>query len=201
MTPCGSWMPRALAIAARARCRAQCQESSTTIKPRRVSAVVWPLASSLSASSPTPSETSQPLPLAPVVWKDWPRCRIRRAWLKLLRSETVGLTSSARPSPSPVIPAAEEILTRAQRAHWRLRWRAAVGSQCTSVRCSSSYDHAPWSARHLCPLLRLRSPRHCVSNGHEPCCFARLRLTKINTVAQGAGGPTSSPAGRAGGNE
>jgi hypothetical protein len=102
--------------------RAQCQESSTTIKPRRVSAVLWPLASSLSASSPTPSETSQPLPLAPVVWKDWPRCRIRRAWLKLLRSETVGLTSSARPSPSPVIPAAEEILTRAQRAHWRLSW-------------------------------------------------------------------------------
>jgi hypothetical protein len=23
-----------------------------------------------------------------VLWKDWPRCHIRRAWLKIIRSET-----------------------------------------------------------------------------------------------------------------
>src|SRR5260221_7245791 len=77
--------------------RAQCQESSTTIKPRRGRAVLWPLASSLSASSPTPSETSQPLPPSPVVWKDRPRCRIRPAWLKTLRSATRCLTHTAPP--------------------------------------------------------------------------------------------------------
>jgi hypothetical protein len=98
--------------------RSQCQESSATIKPRRVSAVLWPL-----DSSPTPSEAPQPLPLAPVVWKDWPRCDIRRRWLKVVRSETVSLTtSSATPTLSPVTISSEAVLTRAQRAHWRLSW-------------------------------------------------------------------------------
>ncbi|HLZ60996.1 MAG TPA: hypothetical protein VKR06_28940 [Ktedonosporobacter sp.] len=40
--------------------RAQCQESSTTLKPRRVSAVVWPLDAARSDSSP-PSETASVL--------------------------------------------------------------------------------------------------------------------------------------------
>jgi hypothetical protein len=63
--------------------RAQCQESRTTIKPRRVSAVVWPLAASHSEASPTrtdATDTPEPLAAAPVLWKDWPRCGIRRAW-------------------------------------------------------------------------------------------------------------------------
>jgi hypothetical protein len=103
--------------------RAQCQESSATIKPRRVSAVLWPLDSSLSASSPTFSEASQPLPLAPVMWKDWPRCGIRRVWLKVIRSQTVCLTESlATPVLSPATAPSEAVLTRAQRAHWRLSW-------------------------------------------------------------------------------
>ncbi len=102
--------------------RAQCQESSATIKPRRVSAVFWPLESPLSDSSPTREDTPEPLPLAPVVWKDWPRCRIRREWLKVVRSETVGLTSRTTLAPSPVTFPTEDILTRAQRAHWRLSW-------------------------------------------------------------------------------
>ncbi len=46
--------------------RAQCQESNTTIKPRRVSAVLWPL-SSLATSSPTPTDAPAPLPVAPVL--------------------------------------------------------------------------------------------------------------------------------------
>src|SRR6266851_9289449 len=102
--------------------RVQCQESSTTIKPRRVSAVFWLLESPLSDSSPTREDTPEQLPLAPVVWKDWPRCRIRREWLKVVRSETVGLTSSTTLAPSPVTLPTENILTRAQRAHWRLSW-------------------------------------------------------------------------------
>ncbi|HKV00581.1 MAG TPA: hypothetical protein VJQ26_00570, partial [Ktedonobacteraceae bacterium] len=46
--------------------------------------------------------------------------RIRRAWLKLVRSERVGLESSATPTYSPVPP--EDISTRAQRADFRLCW-------------------------------------------------------------------------------
>ena len=63
-----------------------------------------------------------PLPLSPVLWKDWPRCRIRRAWLKIIRSETVRWESSATLAPSPVTTATEGASTRAQRAHWRLSW-------------------------------------------------------------------------------
>ncbi|MFL5667647.1 MAG: hypothetical protein ACJ8BW_40820 [Ktedonobacteraceae bacterium] len=103
--------------------RAQCQESSTTLKPRRVSAVLWPLASSLSPIPSSPEAVPQPRPLAPVLWKDWPRCGIRRAWLKVIRSQTVRWTESPATSvPSPVISPSEAISTRAQRAHWRLSW-------------------------------------------------------------------------------
>ncbi len=47
--------------------RTQCQESSTTIKPRRVSAVLWPIDSSPPACSSTCSDGSLPPPLAPVL--------------------------------------------------------------------------------------------------------------------------------------
>jgi hypothetical protein len=99
--------------------RAQCRESSTTIKPRRVSAVLWPL----EFSSPTHDSTPATLPYAPVLWKDWPRCAIRRRWLKIVRNETVGLTESlAAPTLSSTPLSSEAVLTRAERAHWRLSW-------------------------------------------------------------------------------
>jgi len=102
--------------------RAQCQESSATIKPRRVSAVFWPLSSEHSAPPPTRTDAPAPLPLAPVLWKDWPRCGIRRAWLKVVRSETVCLTSGTTTAPAPITSTVESAFTRAQRAHWRLSW-------------------------------------------------------------------------------
>src|SRR5713226_2516570 len=46
--------------------RAQCQESSSALKPRRVSAVLWPLSSSPSASSPPPDPLPAHSPSAPV---------------------------------------------------------------------------------------------------------------------------------------
>jgi len=100
--------------------RSQCQESSSSVKPRRVSAVFWPLSSECSASSPPLEEAPPPLPLAPVLWKDWPRCQIRRGWLKVVRSETVRLTGST--TPVPVTLSTKEVFTRAQRAHWRFSW-------------------------------------------------------------------------------
>ncbi len=106
--------------------RARCQESSSSLKPRRVSALFWPLESALSDASPPRENAPEPLPRAPVVWKDWPRCRIRRVWLKVVRSETVcltsGTTSVTTPAPSPITTSTEEVLSRSQRAHWRLSW-------------------------------------------------------------------------------
>jgi hypothetical protein len=75
--------------------RSQCQENPSSLKARRVSAVLW---------------------------KDWPRCSIRRGWLKVVRSQTVCFTSSIQPEPSPVTTPPESVLTRSGRAHWRLSW-------------------------------------------------------------------------------
>lgn len=99
--------------------RTQCQESSTMIKPRRVSAVLWPLECS------PPAHTNAPVipPRAPVLWKDWPRCDIRRRWLKVVRSEAVSLTESVpTPTRSSTTAPSDAVLTRAERAHWRLSW-------------------------------------------------------------------------------
>ena len=122
MVPYGSCMPHALVIAVPARGSAQCQESSTTLKPRRVSAVLWPLSSSHAGPSPPPDPASAPPSSAPVLWRDWPRCSIRRTWLKVVRSQTVCLESSSQLVPPLAKTPAEKILTRAERAHWRLSW-------------------------------------------------------------------------------
>ena len=76
-----------------------------------------------SLESSPPSETASVLlASAPVLWRDWPRCGIRRTWLKVIRSQTICLES-----PPPLLPsrgpcATEKTLTRAERAHWRLSW-------------------------------------------------------------------------------
>lgn len=102
--------------------RAQCQESSSTLKPRRVSAALWPLSSAHADSSLPPNPARASLPASPVLWRDWPRCSIRRTWLKVVRSQTTCLESSA-PLPPPGAQApGEKIFTRAEHAHWRLSW-------------------------------------------------------------------------------
>jgi hypothetical protein len=102
--------------------RAQCQESSTTLKPRRVSAVLWPLDPSSLSASPPPEVVPHPQPLAPVLWRDWPRCSIRRSWLKVVRSQTVRIANSISPDASPAPAQIAPPLTRAKRAHWCLSW-------------------------------------------------------------------------------
>jgi hypothetical protein len=99
-----------------------CAEAVSLLKPRRVSAVLWPLNASRSDSSPPPDPAPTPLPSAPVLWRDWPRCGIRRTWIKIVRSQTICLESSSLLSSSPAQTPAEQILTRAERAHWRLSW-------------------------------------------------------------------------------
>ncbi len=102
--------------------RAQCQESRSTLKPRRVSAVFWPLSTDLSVAALPHDDAPEPPPLFPLVWRDWPRCRIRRTWGKVLRSETVSFFWGTPPEPVQTRDPGEEVLTRTQRAHWRLSW-------------------------------------------------------------------------------
>ncbi len=113
--------------------RAQCQENgTTTIKPRRVSAVFRPLSSTAlappekSASdepAPEKSASDELAPSCPVLWGDWERCQIRRRWFQLLRTQTVLLSFGPvdhvvrEEMPQP------DVQTRAQRAHWRLSWK------------------------------------------------------------------------------
>ncbi len=79
--------------------RSQCQENGTaTIKPRRVSAVFWPIGSSPPDDPPvqheTPSTLGEPLAPCPVLWWDWERCRIHRtpAWLAAHANRDAGIS-------------------------------------------------------------------------------------------------------------
>lgn len=118
--------------------RAQCQESLSTLKPRRVSAVFWPRPSPSplsSASLLNPPQPLLPLPILPVLWRDWPRCSIRRNWLKVLRSETVAISLDAPPTSPP--ETRETVLTRAERAHWRMTWQQRLARNARSSTASS----------------------------------------------------------------
>ena len=88
------------------RLRKQCQwHGRLTKKPRRVSMLLHPLQGGS----------------APLLWQDWSRRAHRRACMQLMRYQRVefqlGPPSQDQPdSPSP-------ILSRAQRAHYRLSWQ------------------------------------------------------------------------------
>lgn len=107
--------------------RQQCQEHPSAKKPRRVSAVFWPLPAHPLAAPALPSELLPPPlpPSAPLLWRDWPRRSLRRHWLQLIRRETV--TFSWEPFPPPRLPElpveqGEIVSSREQRAHYRLSW-------------------------------------------------------------------------------
>lgn len=98
--------------------RDQCQGyGADTKKPRRVSAVLWPLRQK-------PSEGAVPLALppasCPILWGDWSCCQTRREWLHLLRTQTVTITLVPTEAPLDAAPSVPS--TRRQRAHWRLSW-------------------------------------------------------------------------------
>lgn len=95
--------------------RASCQ-NRRTYRARRVSAVYWPL------SSPPPPVPRPPAACSPVLWRDWPRCALRRQWMKLVRSQRVTMTKEPAQASSPSADLPVSLLTRAERAHWRLSW-------------------------------------------------------------------------------
>jgi hypothetical protein len=102
--------------------REHCQESPTTLKARRVSAVYWPVSSPASSSDESPPVPREPSPAAhyPVLWGDWQRRFHRREVVKLLRHQRADaqLPETAPPVQSPQI----RLISRAERAHWRLSW-------------------------------------------------------------------------------
>lgn len=101
--------------------RTQCQ-TSRTFKARRVSAVYWPLPSHPLAASVPRRGSSPPPACSPLLWRDWPRCQIRRQWIKAVRSQTVEVTGGTAPLPDPSEELTPHVFTRSQRAHWRLSW-------------------------------------------------------------------------------
>ena len=122
-------MRLASAIAAAVPCVLSVKKALPPGIPRRVSAVFWPISSPEAVSSAPeasvsepPPKPSEPLPLCPVLWGDWPRSQIRRRWLKVVRSETVSVTMGAKPTQERCVTLREQVLTRSQRAHWRLSW-------------------------------------------------------------------------------
>lgn len=108
--------------------REQCQGYGTaTKKPRRVSAVLWPL----DGLPPEPAvPPARPPASHPILWGDWSRCQTRREWIGLLRTQTVTVTFVAVTSPADT--RAIRPLTRSQRAHWRLSWRERLARNACS---------------------------------------------------------------------
>ena len=75
-------------------------------------------------SPPTASDSAEGSSRSsPVRRSDWPASHIRQQWLKRLRTETVLLTIGPASTPEPTPDPELLVLTRAQRAHWRMSWR------------------------------------------------------------------------------
>jgi len=57
---------------------------------------------------------------APLLWRDWPRREQRRACIQLLHHQQLNVAGPVVPQARP--PEQPVILSRAQRAHYRLSW-------------------------------------------------------------------------------
>jgi len=85
--------------------RPQCQwHGHQALHPRRVSVLLHPRKGGS----------------APLLWRDWPRRAQRRACMQVLRGQRVDVTEPTVAQPRP--PASPVVLSRAQRAHYRLSW-------------------------------------------------------------------------------
>ncbi len=57
---------------------------------------------------------------APLLWRDWPRRAPRRACMQVVHGQRVDVTEPTVAQPRPLAPPV--VLSRAQRAHYRLSW-------------------------------------------------------------------------------
>jgi hypothetical protein len=157
--------------------REPCQESGTTKKPRRVSAVFWPRPAPPVTSPPAgaapvseadqaspPAEqvpASSPVLAQPVRWGDWPCCQIRRTFVQLLRTQAVLICVGATETLVHAQPPSPPLATRAERARFstllgRTARRLLSGvlrcrrsPVCHLYLCQHRTPHPP--ATQLCP--------------------------------------------------
>jgi len=117
--------------------RQQCLGYGTeTKKPRRVSAVLWPI---LGPPPPPCVPSGIPAAHSPIVWRDWSRCQIRRDWMHRLRTQTVTIASKQIVALLP--PQASGSLTRQQRAHYRMSWDQRLARNACSLSAPSVELH------------------------------------------------------------
>ena len=98
---------------------ASVEASSLSDEP--VSASIEALSVSAERVLPSVELPSSPTP-CPVLWEDWPARSIRRTWMKLLRTETVLLTMGPAHTEQITDGREQDVLSRAERAHWRMSW-------------------------------------------------------------------------------
>lgn len=112
--------------------REQCQwNGRATAKPRQVSVLLQPL-----IVGPDP-----------ILWRDWSRRSHRRACIQLLRHQCVAIEVEP---PTTALLAIKPVLSRAQRAHYRLSWaerlarnmRSPTDGQVTIRLCGVPEDFA-----------------------------------------------------------
>jgi hypothetical protein len=95
--------------------REQCQwQGHATAKPRQVSVLLHPLR----------------VGPAPVLWRDWSRKTHRRACIQLVRHQRLEMSLSPPAATSP--PIADVILSRAQRARYRLGFQERLARNARS---------------------------------------------------------------------
>lgn len=96
--------------------REQCQwNGRATAKPRQVSVLLHPLQ----------------VGSAPLLWQDWSRREHRRACIHLVRHQRIEMSLPPPTAASP--PPTDVILSRAQRAHYRLSWETRLARNTRST--------------------------------------------------------------------
>jgi hypothetical protein len=114
--------------------REPCQGNTAARTPRQVSLVMRPNPDSVLFPA-------VPLSLAPpslaILWGDWSRCHTRRQWMALLRTQTLTLSVEQ----GTALAASAPVVTRRQRAHWRLSWAERMSRNACSLPASSIHLH------------------------------------------------------------
>ena len=113
--------------------REQCQwNGKATAKPRQVSVLLHPL--EISGS--------------PLLWRDWSRREHRRASIQLLHSQRVEIQSAPQTEVEPV----SSILSRAERAHYRLTFPERLARNARAPTASSPTIKQIARPRRFCRL-------------------------------------------------
>jgi hypothetical protein len=101
----------------------------TTKAPGELGSV--PVGNSDSLPNSARLSTLSPQAIHPLLLGDWPRCRIRREWVQLIRTQAVTVTIT--PTDQEIVPlTAASLFTRAERAHYRLNWEQRLARNARS---------------------------------------------------------------------